>query len=86
VTNVFSPVSTITKAGVMKLKEDAERGGKPIVWREKRPVAGSLTFSGKRVRACEAAYDGFGRTFCTGHRYGSCQWSPRVRGSSRSTC
>jgi len=32
------------------------------------PVAVSLTYSGKRVRACEAAYDGSVRSFGTRHR------------------
>jgi len=53
---------------------------------EKQAVAGSRTFSGKRVRACAAVCDGSGRTFCTGHRYDSSQWSARVRDSLRSTC
>jgi len=53
---------------------------------EKRAVAWSRTFSGKQGRACTAACDGSGCTFCTGHRYDSSQWSARVRDSSRSTC
>jgi len=53
---------------------------------EKRAIAGSRTFSGKRVRACGTACDGSGHTFYTGHRYDSSQWSARVRDSSRSTC
>jgi len=36
---------------------------------EKRAVAWRRTFTGKQVRACGAACDGSGRTFCTGHRY-----------------
>jgi len=53
---------------------------------EKRAIAGSRTFSGKRVRACGTACDGSGHTFYTGHRYDSSQWSARVRDSLRSTC
>jgi len=45
---------------------------------EERPVAGTLTFSGMRVRACEAVYDDSG--------HGSSQWSARVRGSLRASC
>jgi len=45
-----------------------------------------VAVSGKRVRACEAVYDGSGRAFATGHRYGSSQWCARVRCSLRSTC
>jgi len=50
------------------------------------PVAVSLTISGKRVRACETEYEGSGRSFCNGHRYGNSQWSARVRDTLHSTC
>jgi len=53
---------------------------------EKRAVAGSRTFSGKRVRACGEVCDGSDRTFYTGYRYDNCQWSALVGDSLRSTC
>jgi len=52
---------------------------------EKRPVAGSRIFSGKRAHVYEAIYGASGCTFCTGYHYGSSMWSARGRGSLRST-
>jgi len=95
VSSVFSPVSTITKAVWRTLTlwrwRSAASSGAGVEFGELVDLAGAnaaekRTFSGKRVHACGAANDSFGRKFCTGHRYGSSQWSAHVKGSLRSTC